>query len=71
MQPAGRVEDHDVGALLLRFAHGRLADGDGIFLRAVGVDRDFELLAEHVQLVDGRGALQVGGHEQRPAAALL
>ena len=50
---------------------GGLADGDRVFLRAVGVDRDLELLAEDVQLVDGGGALQVGGDEQRLAAALL
>ena len=42
---------------------GGLADGDGVFLRALGVDRDVELLAEHVQLVDGGGALQVGGDQ--------
>ena len=56
--------------LLLRFADGGLADGDRILLRAIGVDGDVELLAEHVQLVDGGGALQVGGDEQRLAAAL-
>ena len=48
-----------------------LADGDGIFVRAVGVDRDAELLAEHLQLVDGGGTLQVGGDQQRLAAAGL
>ena len=35
----------------------------GSLLRAIGVDRDLELLAEHVQLVDGRRALQVGGDQ--------
>ena len=70
VQPAGGVEDHGVGAELLGFADGGLADGDGILLRAIGVDGDVELLAEHVQLVDGGGALQVGGDQQRLAAAL-
>ena len=48
----------------------RLADGHGIFLRRLGIDRDVELLAEHVQLVDGRGPLQVGRDEQRLSPAL-
>ncbi len=43
---------------------------DRVLLASLGVDRDAELLAEDVQLVDGRRALQVGGHQQRLAAAL-
>ena len=72
VQPAGRVENHDVGAVSLgvlarrvwQTATGSLAPGSE-------VDRHAELLAEHVQLVDGRGTLQVGGDQQRLARRAL
>ena len=37
----------------------------------LAVDRDADLLAEHLELLDGGGALQVGGDQQRLAALLL
>ena len=55
----------------LRLANRRLADDDRVFLRPVGVDRNAKLLADDVQLVDGRGPLQVGGDQQRRAARVL
>ena len=71
VQPAGRVENHHVGAGLLGLLHRGLAQGHGVVRVQIGVDRQAELLAEHLQLLDGRGPLQVGGHEHRLAAALL
>ena len=37
---------------------------------ALFVDRDVDLLAERLQLVDGGGAVDVGGDQQRIAALL-
>ena len=45
-----------------------LRNRDRILVRAIRVNRNLELLAEHVQLVDSRRALQVARHEQRLAA---
>ena len=42
--------------------------GDG--RRRFAVDRHADLLAEHLELIDGGGPLQVGGDQQRLAAAL-
>ena len=44
-----------------------LAQGHRIFRAQVGIDRHAKLLAQHLQLLDGRGPLQVGGHEHRLA----
>ena len=71
MQSAGRVENHDVVAVLLRLSDGSLANGDGIFRTRLRVHLDAELLADHVQLLDGRGALQVGRNQERLFAALF
>ena len=49
---------------------GVLANGDRIVRPLFGVDRDADLLAQHLQLMHGRRALQVRGHEHRLAAAL-
>ena len=59
-----------VGADLLRVGLGRLRDGDRILLRPVGEDRHAELLADDVELVDGRRTLQVAAtiSGERPAA---
>ena len=38
------------------------------FVRAVGVHRHVELLAERLELVDGGGAVDVGGDEARRRA---
>ena len=69
---ARRVDDHDVGALLLRPGDALLRRLDGV-LALLGVDRDLDLPAELLELVDRGGALEVGGDERgrssRPCAA--
>jgi hypothetical protein len=64
VEAAGGVEDDDVPAILLGELDGVAADLDGIFVFALGVDGGVGLLAEGVELVDGGGALQVGGDEE-------
>ena len=72
MQPAGRVEDHHVCTPSALACFDRvLAEGHRVRRGQVGIDRQAELLAEHLQLLDGGGTLQVGGHQHRLAAALL
>ena len=64
-QPAGGVEDDHVapglGGQLLR----PLADVRRAAAR-LGVDRHAQPVAQHLQLIDGGGAVDVGGHQQRP-----
>ena len=64
VQPAGRVEDDDVLAAVLRGLDPFLDDLDRI-LRVLAVDRDLDLAAELLELVDRGGALQVGRDERR------
>src|SRR4029077_11238765 len=45
VEPASRVEDHDIGAALLRLANGRLRDRYRIFARPIGVNGNLKLLA--------------------------
>jgi hypothetical protein len=61
---AGGVEDDDVAAVLFGEVDGVAADLHGVFVVALGIDGHVGLLAEGVQLVDGGGALQVGGDEE-------
>ena len=56
-------------SVLLGVRDGVAADVDRVGA-GLAVDRDAELLAEHLQLLDGGGTLQVGGDEQRLAALL-
>ncbi len=62
-EAAGRVEEDDVAVLLLGEAHGALADAGGI-AGVLGVDGDIEALAQHLELLDGGRAVDVGGHQQ-------
>jgi hypothetical protein len=61
-RPAGGVDDHDVAAVGGR-ALEPLARGDDRVRRLGAVDGQLELPAELLELVDRRGALQVGGDE--------
>ena len=70
VQPAGGVEDDGIEEVLLGVVEGVAADVDGIGGRRFAVDRHADLLAEHFELIDGGGTLQVGGDQQRLAAAL-
>ena len=71
VQPAGRVEDDDRNLLVAGFFDRVLADEHRVRRSRLRVDLAAELLAEHLQLVNGGGALEVGRDEQRPAAALF
>ena len=62
LEPAGGVDDHDVAAVGGR-ALEPLARGDDRVRRLGAVDGQLELPAELLELVDRRGALQVGGDE--------
>ena len=70
VQAAGRIENCHVRPSFPGLTNSGQAEGDGIFGGKVGVDGQFKLLAEYLQLLDGGGALQVGGHQHRFAAAL-
>ena len=73
VQPAGRVEDDRVEQRLPGVGDarcGRHPRGRVLPSRLLAVDRNLDLLAEHFELIDGGGPLQVGGDEQRLAAAL-
>ncbi len=71
VQTAGRIEDRHVGPGFLGVLHRGKAQRDGIFRTQIGIHRQFKLLAQHLQLLDGGGPLQVGSHEHGLAAALL
>ncbi len=71
VQAAGGIEDDDRDAFFPGLLHGVVADDDGVGGAALGIDGEPELFADDVQLVDGGGALQVGGHQHHaggPAA---
>jgi len=69
VQPAGRVEDDGVEEVLLGELDGLAANLDGA-RGELAEDRDVDLRAEDLQLVDGGGALEVGGDEDGLAALL-
>ena len=67
--PAGGVDDHRVETLAARPFEPTARRLDRV-LRVRPVDRHLNLLAELLELVDRRGALQIGRDEPRPAALL-
>ena len=69
LQPAGGIQDDDVVAVVLGVGEGAAGDLGG--LGAVqGKDLRPGLAAHHLQLLDGGGAVDIAGHQQRPAALL-
>src|SRR5262249_55078983 len=68
VQPTGRVEDDRVDERLLGAGQGIAANVHGSG-RHLAVNGDVDLFAENLELIDGGGALQVGGDEHRLAAA--
>src|SRR5262249_19163550 len=70
VQPAGGVEDDGVQELGLGVGDGVAAD---VHRGGVGlaVDGDVDLAADDLELVHGRGPLEVGGDQEGLAAALL
>ena len=69
MEPTGRVQDHDVEAFLARGFEAEPRRSDGI-LAVERVDRDLDLLAELLELVDRCGSLEVARDERGPLAVL-
>jgi hypothetical protein len=70
VQAAGRVEQHHVGTRGLRVGDplkAELRRREALLVEHGHVD----LPSEDLELLDGRGALHVGGDEQRAAAVLL
>ena len=65
VEPAGGVDDEDVAPLRAGLVEALLRHLDRVLRRAVEVDRDLDLLAELLELVDRGRALEVGGHERR------
>ena len=59
VQAPGGVDDDDVAALVARPLDAGRRDGNGVVALAA-VDRDLDLLAELLELLDRRRALQVG-----------
>ncbi len=73
-EAAGGVDDHDVVQRALGLGHAGAGDRDRVadaVARLGGEHLDADPLAVDLELVDGVGALEVGGHEQRAAALLL
>ena len=67
MQSAGGIQNHDVVAVVLCVGDGLLGDDLGLF-GAHGEHRNTRLLAHHLQLIDGRRAVDIAGHQQRAMA---
>ncbi len=65
VQSACRIENDDIGTQFLGLLDRRLANDDRIFLRAIRKNGNPQLLAQYMKLVDRRGTLQVGSHQQR------
>ncbi len=71
LEAAGSVDDDRVVAVLARVGDGAPGDVDRVGVWALSVDGQVVLLAEGLQLRDGRWAVDVGGDEERAAAFLL
>jgi len=71
LEPAGGVEEDDVGVLREGGLEALPADGGHVLRIAVHVDTEFLLFRQDLELVDGRGAIDVAGDEKGPAALFL
>src|SRR5262249_58676411 len=67
VQTAGGVEDDRVEEVFFRVLDGVAADYDRV-AGDFAVDGDVKLFAEHLELIDRGGALQIGGDEGGLAA---
>src|SRR4029453_14639465 len=65
VQPARGVDDEDVAALPTRLVEALLRDLGRVLRRAVEVDRNLDLLAELLELVDRGRPLEVRGDKRR------
>ena len=71
METSGGVDDQNIAGLALCLGVSALGDVHGIHLIAHGENRYLQLLAQHLQLLDGRGTVHVAGRQHRPPALLL
>ena len=69
MEPAGGIEKHHVVAVVPGVADGVFRNDHGIALALVK-DRQIQLSAHHLELLDGGGTVHVTGGQQRPLAQL-
>ena len=69
MESAGGVQEHQVVAVLFGVLHGRLGDVHRIGLSHLE-HGDIQLGAHRLQLLDGGGAVDVAGGQQRALALL-
>ena len=69
-QPPGGVDDHDVGGPFAAL-EAVAGDLDRVGLPRLAVEPDARLAGEHLELADGRRALEVGSHQQHLAPLLL
>ena len=70
VEPSGGVQEDHVVAVADGVGHGGLGDVHGIGLAHLE-DGDIQLFTHHLQLLDGGGAVDVAGHQQRAAALLF
>jgi hypothetical protein len=71
LEPAGGVEDDAVGGGGAGGGEGGGADGGHVLRGAVGVEGELLLPGEDLELVDGGGAVDVAGGDERAVAAFL
>ena len=71
VQTSSGVDDHRVVEQRLRFLRGFLRDLDRIALFTDFEERHLDVVGHDAKLIDCRGAVDVGGNEQRPASAIL
>src|SRR5918999_875511 len=71
LQTAGSVDDHDAVSRPTRFVDTVARDAHDVLRVALRVYWDLELLAECLELVDGRRAIDVGGDEAHRASFVL
>ena len=71
LEAAGGVNDHRVEAFLAALGQARFSDRFGLGIGAEAEHLHIDLLAQRLQLIDGRGPVGVGGHQQRFAPLLF
>jgi hypothetical protein len=71
LEAAGGVEDDAVLSRRLGGGEGGRADGGDVARGPVGVEAQFLLLREDLELVDSRGAVDVAGRHERAVTTLL
>ena len=70
MKAAGGIDDQHVAAVAARMLNGLQRGFNGV-LRAVLIHRHLNLLANHLQLLDGGGAVNIARRQKRLFACLL